>query len=48
MKTSESYAGTYKLVYLPNGWKTLYKNGMEIGSTTVRGGVYAAAKIFNV
>lgn len=48
MKTSESYAGTYKLVYRLNGWKTLYKNGKEVGSTTVKGGIYAAANFFKV
>lgn len=45
---SESYAGTYKLVYLVNGWKTLYKNGKEVGSTNIKGGVYAAANYFKV
>lgn len=47
-KTSESYAGTYKLVYHLNGWATLYKKGNAIGSTKVKGGVYAAASFFKV
>lgn len=48
MYQSESYAGTYKLVYLENGWKILYKNGKQVGGYAGKGGVYSAANYFKV
>jgi len=47
---SESYAGTYKLQYHSNGWKTLLKNGKPVGSYNCRyiRGVYDAANFFKV
>ena len=45
---SESYAGTYALRYLNNGWAILIKNGREVGAYCGRGGVYAAANCFKV
>ena len=45
---SDSYAGTYSLEYLRNGWATLYVKGRAVGSWRGRGGVYAAAVFFNV
>lgn len=49
---SDSYAGTYKLEYLSNGWAKLYKNGKEVGCINGNrhkvGGVYAAANFFKV
>lgn len=47
MHSSESYAGTYRLEYLPNGWRLLYANGRPVGAVR-SGGVYAAARFFNV
>lgn len=45
---SDSYAGTYRLEYLGNGWKRLFMNGKEVGAFLGRGGVYAAATFFKV
>ena len=46
--TIESYAGTYKLLYLANGWKTLLRNGSYVGSTNMKGGTYTIANYFKV
>ena len=30
--TRESYAGTYRLEYLSNGWAMLYRHGRPVGA----------------
>lgn len=46
MRSAESYAGTYRLECLANGWQRLFVRGKEVGAFLGRGGVYAAANFF--
>lgn len=47
---TESYAGTYQLEYLSNGWVMMSKNGREIGAIRAGHvvGVYNIALFFKV
>jgi hypothetical protein len=48
LSVHESYAGTYRLECLANGWKRLFVRGKEVGAFQGKGGVYAAANFFQV